>query len=867
MAFRDMRGALVASVAVCAVAVSSPALAQSKQFDVPAQSASTGIPELARQADIQILASESAVRGKRTRAVNGKMSVEQAIRRLIAGTGLRIVSGDGRTYTLAIDTSSSRSDERNQMTSVPEDATDEEIVVTGTNIRGADKTLPLIVVRREDIERSGYSTTQQYISSLPQNFSGGDNGASEEGFLGNGATKLTNITRSTGINLRGLGSGATLVLVDGQRLAASGQGSVVDVNLIPVNVIERIDILTDSSSAIYGSDAVAGVVNFITRAGYDGGSASITAGTVTNGSMQEYTLNGSQGFAWNSGDLLVSGQYRTRDNLDVSERSFSNARRGPFDILPGIKQWSLFASARQSLGIGRLSLKGLYTDQNSKFQYCNATGTRNCYEQVSDSGNISIAGKLDLPITNDLNMTLSGSYSSENTTMVQNNRTVPLAGYVSGDLYFSDKYNVWSFDNKFDGALFKTSGGDVKFALGATYRNEYYRGVFPKNSPGVTVRNLFDRDIFSAYGEISVPLVSQANRIPLVEEFNVSAAVRYDHYSDFGTTVNPRIGVAWKPAKALKLRASYSESFRAPNANESTAARGSQLQILTYRVTSSSGGTEPIFLLYNSSELGLAPERARTFSAGTDLNFGIGSSGRVDISANYFNIRYTNRIVRPPFDVNVLLKRDQLGALIQPIADDAAALAFWNRYIAAGATYIDYAGGTAGIRNVYVQGVRNAASVKQSGMDFQVRYRHAVRGGSLSAAINATYLFNIDTAYAVGADAYDQRKIYGAPTDFRARGTLGWSDDLLDISSAANFVNGYKDTTVFPEGRVDDFLTFDLTLRTRPKFLRGLSLGLSAINIFGRKPPYVGGFDAVHYDPANASALGRFISLTIKQDW
>src|SRR3546814_13946459 len=85
-------------------------MAQTKTFDVPAQSAATGIPELATQADVQILVSADAVRGKSIRAIKGQMTVDQAVRRAAADAGLRVVSSDGRTWTLA--SATSRSEER-----------------------------------------------------------------------------------------------------------------------------------------------------------------------------------------------------------------------------------------------------------------------------------------------------------------------------------------------------------------------------------------------------------------------------------------------------------------------------------------------------------------------------------------------------------------------------------------------------------------------------------------------------------------------------------------------------------------------------------------------------------------------------------
>src|SRR5690606_31931103 len=129
---------------------------------------------------------------------------------------------------------------------------------------------------RQDIERSGYATTQDLVRSLPQNLStvsdttfGAANGGIDTGYGG------------SGVNLRGLGSESTLVLVNGRRLAAAGRGDFVDVSLIPLSAVERVEILTDGASAIYGSDAVGGVVNLILRKNFEGAETRLRYGAVS----------------------------------------------------------------------------------------------------------------------------------------------------------------------------------------------------------------------------------------------------------------------------------------------------------------------------------------------------------------------------------------------------------------------------------------------------------------------------------------------------------------------------------------------------------------------------------------------------------
>jgi len=140
------------------------------------------------------------------------------------------------------------------------DAEFEEVIVTGSRIKRRDweSPSPLTTVSREDFEFSGQPTLEEYLNQMPQlqpdigrtTNNGGDGSAQ--------------------LNLRGMGAGRTLVLLNGRRLAPSGIGSAVDVNNLPSVLVERAEIITGGASTVYGSDAIAGVVNFITRDDFDG---------------------------------------------------------------------------------------------------------------------------------------------------------------------------------------------------------------------------------------------------------------------------------------------------------------------------------------------------------------------------------------------------------------------------------------------------------------------------------------------------------------------------------------------------------------------------------------------------------------------
>ena len=151
----------------------------------------------------------------------------------------------------------------------------EEIVVTGSRLKGANPASPIVVVDRQDIEQGGYTSLEGVFRRLPQSLSSITSVAVDTSSreFGDDFSQLESPIGATSINLRGLGSRATLVLVNGRRRSGSAQGigSFTDISNIPLSQVERIEILTDGATAIYGADAVAGVVNIILRKDYDGG--------------------------------------------------------------------------------------------------------------------------------------------------------------------------------------------------------------------------------------------------------------------------------------------------------------------------------------------------------------------------------------------------------------------------------------------------------------------------------------------------------------------------------------------------------------------------------------------------------------------
>lgn len=180
---------------------------------------------------------------------------------------------------------------------------DKMIVVTGSRIKQdpAKSALPLEIVTPDDLSRESISSPEQFISYLAANGNGADNLASNSDVV-TGAARGTNGLSSA--NLRGQGASSTLVLLNGRRVAAHGlSGSAVDVNQIPFSAIERIEVLKDGASAIYGTDAIGGVINYITKKNFRGITATGFVDVTQEGDAPIYRLSGTAGW----GDLDDQG--------------------------------------------------------------------------------------------------------------------------------------------------------------------------------------------------------------------------------------------------------------------------------------------------------------------------------------------------------------------------------------------------------------------------------------------------------------------------------------------------------------------------------------------------------------------------------
>ena len=209
-----------------------------------------------------------------------------------------------------------------QDTAADDTAQLDDLTITGSRLKRTDieGPTPVVVLERAEFEEMGYRTVQDVLDSLTQNTGGSLTQQFVFGFT----------PGASGVNLRGFGTGRTLFLVDGRRipvypLGIGGTTQFYDTASIPTAIIERIEVLTDGASAIYGSDAVGGVVNIITRKEFDGISARLRTGDTDDGGYQTEQAEMVAGQAYDDTSLYMSLQYDYNEALMSSQRSYAES--------------------------------------------------------------------------------------------------------------------------------------------------------------------------------------------------------------------------------------------------------------------------------------------------------------------------------------------------------------------------------------------------------------------------------------------------------------------------------------------------------------------------------------------------------------
>jgi outer membrane receptor protein involved in Fe transport len=325
---------------------------------VPAGALDDALKALAVQSHIQILYAPELVAGRRVTGLHARLEPTQALTRLLRGSGLRVVAVNANTFLLQRIEPARGPTPHNAGRALPTEMA--SIQVTGSRIPRSDLNLvtpaPLTIITREEIETSGHQTLFELLRMQPGMLGHHPVDVASEGGQGDQQPFAAAATTS----LNGLGPRATLFLIDGRRIANYGLisvdlGGLTDLDAIPLSIVERVEIIRGGASAIYGADAMAGVVNIILMKQRDGGEVVARYGVSERGDAGERRLSFSQGVNTASGSSLFLGvDHLQRDALLGSQRD-----------------WRTFDYRRRySLGDWRIPLGYRDSDDNLVKPFC-----------------------------------------------------------------------------------------------------------------------------------------------------------------------------------------------------------------------------------------------------------------------------------------------------------------------------------------------------------------------------------------------------------------------------------------------------------------------------------------------------------------
>ena len=867
------------------------------EWDLPGQPLANSLRDIAARTDSNIIFDKKLVRGQSAPPLKTRATTEEALLKVLEGTGLTYRQLDDKTVTIqlastdpAAATSSNYSSngrirlaqaEIGSATMAPRPAPEtrmppsvmllEEIIVTGTNIRGIENnTAPITVLSRAYIDATGYSTTTRLLESVTQNFA----------LTNQSSTNLTGVSNSnreqgSGINLRGLGEGTTLVLVNGRRLAPGYKSASVDISALPLSAIERVEILPDGASALYGSDAVGGVVNFILRDDFEGVETRLRAG-VADG-VDEYQASQAVGNSWDSGNFLASVEYFKRDLLLATDRDFVMGAPLIGSLLPEDENYSGIVTLRQEIaGPVSLFVDGLFSKRDSFNQ--GGRVTLNETTQTDNTQGVMTAG-VDWNVAGDWQVELSGSYARNDLEQELNGR---LTNGASNNFLGESLFEIEAAELKADGSLFQLPGGNLRVAIGAGWRGESYEDSLRVRETGaVTFRTDKDQTVRSAFGEVYVPVVGKDNAMTGVNRLELSLAARYDDYSTAGSSVDPQAGLMWEPVGGLRLRARHSTSYKAPNLVDYNFANNIGISSL-FPVPGST--PQQVFQVRGIDVDSLAPQESESSSFGLEIE--PQSMPGLSVALNYYKIRYTDLIATPAAGnpAVILANPGVYGDLI--IRDPSVDLV--NQFIA-----IAQQGGrpfravnpngtpnpnfTPALVDIIVDGRRrNLSLVRAEGLDLSAQYDFKVAESRVFLGLNGTYILNQEQQVTDTSPAIETVDTIYNPPNWRARGFVGWQLQGWGANLFVNHTDSYVDNRTLIRPAVDSFTTvdtrfsYDFSNRFSNGVLSGLAIAVSAQNVLDEDPPrtaaVAGTFDP-GFDATNASPLGRFISLEVIKAW
>ncbi|ATZ72562.1 TonB-dependent receptor [Idiomarina sp. X4] len=746
----------------------------------------------------------------------------------------------------------------------------ERIEVTGSRIKQVDMETasPVTTITAEDIQISGEPTVADVLNNASVNSFGSWRGVSG---YGSGGSATSNV------NMRGLGPNYTLVLLDGRRMpgTSSSSGTAADTSKIPMAIVERIEILREGASAVYGSDAVAGVINIITKKDFTGLQLSYDGErpSVDGGDSDRFTA--STGFATNKGNITFTFEnYRTDSVFDrelwdyLGASSYSSVPNGEVlnadgtgageyvsaDVCDSAPNTVASDDGRCLYQFGNVTKFFGDVEQNSilsNFNYnltrdiqfrgrasasMSETDTRYAGTPVSTNqptmsadnpmnpmgeelllsmrsaqigerdtrteiNNIDFLGGLVgyWDIGNGVDWEVNGQYSKSTTRAFNSNlvndrdiqRMINSGEYdifnttgMTFDEWNSQMTELYSgaahtglyraeFDStQIDGflstLLFDNGTVSMSGLVGAEFeRIDFTQQSDPQSASGNISGGSGGDDVFADRDRTSVYAELQTS---LPYNIDVNAAVRYDEYDQQGDVggevvggtfdnVAPQLGIAWRATDSLLLRASWGESFRAPNMGEMFASEALSFETAVDTMwCDNPNNSDPVYCDERGTQHktwfggtpDLQPEEGESLTVGAVYN--ITNNWSAELS--YYDVKLDNKI--EAISVDRLLQEEREGGIgSNPL--------------------VVREGGDGKITAMYSYN-ENMASLETSGFDFKTNYNLSTQYGNIGVKGEASYVRDYVEVTREGAAPFDYAGIQDYP-ELRANVAVNWTKD------------------------------------------------------------------------------------------
>ncbi|MET0180223.1 MAG: TonB-dependent receptor, partial [Novosphingobium sp.] len=429
-----------------------------------------------------------------------------------------------------------------------------------------------------------------------------------------------------------------------------------------------------------------------------------------------------------------------------------------------------------------------------------------------------------------------------------------------------------------EGRLFTLPGGDVRLAFGGEYLDDHLKSR-NTGANGTAIRaGQFDtlaaqrinRNVKSVFGELQVPLFGDDNSFEGMHSLVLSAAVRYDKYSDFGSTTNPKFGVTYEPVEGFRLRGNWGTSFTAP----------SLLDLLGGFQTLSTGTGHPFQpagmpapnnsfdVVIQGTRLPLKPQTADTWSIGVDLE----PTRELKFSLSYYNVEFKDIISIPTPSADIFTDFSDSSFVSRAGLPQAQVLAFAsqvpgspaiaeiNARFAAGETaysLIDFRVGNYGI-------------LKAAGLDFSANWRHDTGFGSIDLGLNGNLQLKREEQVSPTAGSRD--RLEQDRSKLLLQTIAGATIGALRAQATVNFNEGYDLTptnAVPPQLHVGDFTTVNLFFKydvpATSGIFKDLSFRLNIDNVFDADPPPLRRNNPGDQGFANGFTLGRLFQFGVSK--